>query len=30
LQRGHVVEEKYLRVANYANGRNHDIEMIAH
>jgi hypothetical protein len=30
LQRGLVVEEKYLRVANYAKGMNHDIEMIAH
>jgi glutamate synthase domain-containing protein 2 len=30
LQRGLVVEEKYLRVANYALGMNHDIEMIAH
>lgn len=30
LQRGLVVEEKYLRVANYADGMNHDIEMIAH
>ena len=30
LQRGLVVEEKYLRVANYAEGMNHDIEMIAH
>jgi len=30
LQRGLVVEEKYLRVANYAMGMNHDIEMIAH
>jgi glutamate synthase domain-containing protein 2 len=29
-QRGLVVEEKYLRVANYAAGMNHDIEMIAH
>lgn len=30
LQRGLVVQEKYLRVANYATGMNHDIEMIAH
>jgi glutamate synthase domain-containing protein 2 len=30
LQRGLVVSEKYLRVANYAEGMNHDIEMIAH
>jgi glutamate synthase domain-containing protein 2 len=30
LQRGLVVEEKYVRVANYAEGMNHDIEMIAH
>ena len=30
LQRGLVVEEKYKRVANYAAGMNHDIEMIAH
>jgi glutamate synthase domain-containing protein 2 len=30
LQRGLVVEEKFLRVANYAMGMNHDIEMIAH
>ena len=30
LQRGLVVEEKWQRVANYANGMNHDIEMIAH
>jgi len=30
LQRGLVVEEKYLRVANYATGMNKDIEMIAH
>ena len=30
LQRGLVVEEKWLRVANYAMGMNHDIEMIAH
>jgi glutamate synthase domain-containing protein 2 len=30
LQRGLVVEEKYLRVANYCKGMNHDIEMIAH
>jgi hypothetical protein len=25
-----VVEEKFQRVANYATGMNHDIEMIAH
>jgi len=30
LQRGLVVEEKFQRVANYAMGMNHDIEMIAH
>jgi glutamate synthase domain-containing protein 2 len=30
LQRGLVVEEKFQRVANYAEGMNHDIEMIAH
>ncbi|HEX7607140.1 MAG TPA: FMN-binding glutamate synthase family protein [Usitatibacter sp.] len=30
LQRGLVVEEKFQRVANYATGMNHDIEMIAH
>jgi glutamate synthase domain-containing protein 2 len=30
LQRGLVVQEKYLRVANYAMGMNRDIEMIAH
>jgi glutamate synthase domain-containing protein 2 len=30
LQRGLVVEEKFERVANYATGMNHDIEMIAH
>src|SRR5260221_432944 len=30
LQRGLVVEEKWQRVANYAKGMNHDIEMIAH
>lgn len=30
LQRGLVVEEKYLRVANYATGMNKEIEMIAH
>jgi glutamate synthase domain-containing protein 2 len=30
LQRGLVVDEKYKRVANYALGMNHDIEMIAH
>jgi glutamate synthase domain-containing protein 2 len=30
LQRGLVVEEKYLRVANYAIGMNREIDMIAH
>jgi isopentenyl diphosphate isomerase/L-lactate dehydrogenase-like FMN-dependent dehydrogenase len=25
-----VVEEKYLRVANYCNGMNREIDMIAH
>jgi glutamate synthase domain-containing protein 2 len=30
LQRGLVVEEKYLRVANYAQGMNREIDMIAH
>ena len=30
LQRGLVVEEKYLRVANYCNNMNHEIDMIAH
>jgi glutamate synthase domain-containing protein 2 len=30
LQRGLVVEEKYLRVANYCNGINREIDMIAH
>ena len=30
LQRGLVVEEKYLRVANYATGINKEIDMIAH
>lgn len=30
LQRGLVVEEKYLRVANYAINVNHEIGMIAH
>ena len=30
LQRGLVVEEKFLRVANYATGMNKEIEMIAH
>ena len=30
LQRALVVEEKYLRVANYANGINREIDMIAH
>jgi glutamate synthase domain-containing protein 2 len=30
LQRGLVVEEKYVRVANYAIGMNKEIDMIAH
>ena len=30
LQRALVVEEKYLRVANYCNGMNREIDMIAH
>jgi glutamate synthase domain-containing protein 2 len=30
LQRGLVVEEKYVRVANYAIGMNREIDMIAH
>ena len=30
LQRGLVVEEKYLRVANYAANMNKEIDMIAH
>jgi len=30
LQRGLVVEEKYLRVANYARNMNKEIDMIAH
>jgi len=30
LQRGLVVEEKYLRVAQYAAGMNREIDMIAH
>jgi glutamate synthase domain-containing protein 2 len=30
LQRALVVEEKYLRVANYANNLNREIDMIAH
>ena len=30
LQRGLVVEEKYLRVANYASNMNKEIDMIAH
>ncbi|MCU0869904.1 MAG: FMN-binding glutamate synthase family protein [Burkholderiales bacterium] len=30
LQRGLVVEEKWQRVANYANNMNHEIDMIAH
>ncbi len=30
LQRGLVVEEKYLRVAKYATAMNHEIDMIAH
>ncbi|HTH94831.1 MAG TPA: FMN-binding glutamate synthase family protein [Rhodocyclaceae bacterium] len=30
LQRGLVVEEKYLRVAHYCNNMNREIDMIAH
>jgi glutamate synthase domain-containing protein 2 len=30
LQRGLVVEEKYIRVANYARNMNKEIDMIAH
>ena len=30
LQRALVVEEKYLRVANYCNNMNREIELIAH
>src|SRR4029078_9783952 len=30
LQRGLVVEEKYLRVAHYAQNMNKEIDMIAH
>jgi glutamate synthase domain-containing protein 2 len=30
LQRGLVVAEKYLRVANYANAMNKEVDMIAH
>ena len=30
LQRALVVEEKYLRVANYANNMNREVDMIAH
>lgn len=30
LQRGLVVQEKFLRVANYAKGMNRELEMIAH
>jgi glutamate synthase domain-containing protein 2 len=30
LQRGLVVEEKFLRVANYARNINREIDMIAH
>jgi glutamate synthase domain-containing protein 2 len=30
LQRGLVIEEKYQRVANYANNMNKEIDMIAH
>jgi glutamate synthase domain-containing protein 2 len=30
LQRALVVQEKYLRVANYANNMNREIDMIAH
>ena len=30
LQRGLVVEEKHVRVANYARSMNREIDMIAH
>ena len=30
LQRGLVVEEKFIRVANYCRNMNKDIDMIAH
>jgi hypothetical protein len=30
LQRGLVVEEKYLRVANYCRNMNKELDMIAH
>jgi glutamate synthase domain-containing protein 2 len=30
LQRGLVVEEKYLRVANYCRNMNKEIDMLAH
>jgi hypothetical protein len=30
LQRGLVVQEKYLRVANYCRNMNKEIDMIAH
>ena len=30
LQRGLVIEEKYVRVANYCNNMNKEIDMIAH
>ena len=30
LQRGLVVEEKYLRIVNYARNMNKEIDMIAH
>jgi hypothetical protein len=30
LQRGLVVEEKYLRVANYCHNMNKELDMIAH
>ena len=30
LQRGLVVEEKYVRIANYVNNMNKEIDMIAH
>ena len=30
LHRGLVVEEKYLRVANYCRNLNHEVDMIAH
>ena len=30
LQRGRVIEEKYLRVASYCSNMNKEIDMIAH